>query len=255
MRLIGSAPSRSSLARSWAELIVKLPLMSAPLSPLIPSGYCLKSMNGTVISWLSSATAKCWLSVCPRPLTRSAAVGDVRRDVLELALALAAEAERDVGLAGVRVGALLRIGDLVAAQRDVVLEHEELGVGSPIGVGLEKFCRDRLQHDRAPRDGQDLALGGAHARRQPRQQVRLVVVGARQQAVLARRPAPCRWPWPPPAQAALPGAPNIQYCGRDARVRGCSSSPAAWTASVDRVVEVHAARARAARRLARARPG
>ena len=49
---------------------MKLPLMSAPLSPLIPSGYCLKSMNGTVISWLSSATAKCWLSVCPTPLTR-----------------------------------------------------------------------------------------------------------------------------------------------------------------------------------------
>ena len=41
LRLIGSAPSRSSLARSWAELIEKLPLMSAPLSPLIPSGYCL----------------------------------------------------------------------------------------------------------------------------------------------------------------------------------------------------------------------
>ena len=62
-RLIGSAPRRNSLARSWAEVIVKLPEMSAPLSPLIPSGYCLKSMNGTVISWLSSATAKCWLSV------------------------------------------------------------------------------------------------------------------------------------------------------------------------------------------------
>ncbi len=59
------------MARSWAEVIVNPPVMSAPLSPGIPVGYCLKSIEGTVISWLSSATAKCWLSVWPSPLTRS----------------------------------------------------------------------------------------------------------------------------------------------------------------------------------------
>ena len=59
LRLTGSAPSRSSFARSRADVLVKLPLMPAPKSPLIPFGYCLKSMEGTVISWSSSATAKC----------------------------------------------------------------------------------------------------------------------------------------------------------------------------------------------------
>ena len=74
-RLIGSAPSRSSLARSDADCEVKPPVMLAPaLPPLstMPSGYCLKSICGTVISWLvmpPSATAKCWSSVWPPRLT------------------------------------------------------------------------------------------------------------------------------------------------------------------------------------------
>ena len=49
--------------------LVKPPVMSAPPPPTIPSGYCLKSICGTVTSWLSSATAKCWLSVLPPRLT------------------------------------------------------------------------------------------------------------------------------------------------------------------------------------------
>ncbi len=57
---IGSAPRRSCVARSWAEEIVNPPVMSAPLSAGIPSGNCLKSIDGTVISCVSSATAKCW---------------------------------------------------------------------------------------------------------------------------------------------------------------------------------------------------
>ena len=58
-RVIGSAPSCRSVARSCAVVLVKPPVMSAPLSPLIPCGYWLKSIDGTVISLPSSATAKC----------------------------------------------------------------------------------------------------------------------------------------------------------------------------------------------------
>ena len=41
LRLIGSAPSRSWVARSCADWIVNPPVISAPLSAGIPSGYCL----------------------------------------------------------------------------------------------------------------------------------------------------------------------------------------------------------------------
>src|SRR5690242_1263373 len=43
--------------------------MSAPPPPTMPLGYCLKSICGTVLSWVSSATAKCWLSCGPKALT------------------------------------------------------------------------------------------------------------------------------------------------------------------------------------------
>ena len=67
-----------------------------------------------------------------------AAMRDVAGDPLEGALAVSGEAERDVGVAS-RVGALLRVGDVVAEQRDVVLEHVELGGGSLKLSGCVKF--------------------------------------------------------------------------------------------------------------------
>ena len=57
--MIGRAPDCSSLARFCAESIVKPPSICEPLVGSMPSGFWVKSMNGTVISWPSSTTAKC----------------------------------------------------------------------------------------------------------------------------------------------------------------------------------------------------
>ncbi len=48
---------------------MKPPVMSAPWLAGIPNGYVLKSICGTVISRLSSATAKCWSSAEPGGLS------------------------------------------------------------------------------------------------------------------------------------------------------------------------------------------
>ena len=138
LRLIGSAPRRSSFARSCAEVIVKLPLMSAPLPPLIPSGYCLKLMNGTVISWLSSATAKCWLSVCPRPLTRSPRWAIFAVVFWNSFWPL--EVNPNVTSGSPLLGSLLCWGFVISLPRSATLSlsTKNWALGSPIGVGLEK---------------------------------------------------------------------------------------------------------------------
>ncbi len=55
----GRAPDCSSLARFCAVVIVKPPEICEPVEASIPSGYSVKSIDGTVISWPSSSTAKC----------------------------------------------------------------------------------------------------------------------------------------------------------------------------------------------------
>ena len=59
------------------------------------------------------------------------------------------------------LGSVLCCGlrDVVAAQRDVVLEHEELRARVADRRRLGEVRRDRLEHDRPAWDGQDLALG------------------------------------------------------------------------------------------------
>ncbi len=218
--------------------------MSAP-PPWIPSGYVLKSICGTVISLLSSATAKCWLSWLPRPLTSCAAVGDRLGDVLERVLALGVEPERDVGAAAL-VGGLLRVGDLVPEQRHVVLEHVELGVGIIrvgllLGVGV-----GRLQHHGPRRYDDLLDVCGGHPGGQCREEIRLARVRACDQAMhtwhgrlalllcdrcargTARRPERVVLR----TQAGIVGARVGRLLGRE----------------LDRVVQRHAARARLARR-------
>ena len=139
-RLIGSAPRRNSLARSWAEVIVKLPEMSAPLSPLIPSGYCLKSMYGTVISWLSSATAKCWRSVWPRPLTRSPRWAMFAVTAWNWLLPL--PLKPNVTSGEPVFGSVLCWGFVISLPRSATssLSTKNWALGSLIGVCLEKFA-------------------------------------------------------------------------------------------------------------------
>ena len=78
-RLIGSAPMRRNSARSCAELIVKSPEICAPVRPSIPVGFSEKLMIGSVTTWPSSTTEKCWeyASACA-PATPGGAVAAPR---------------------------------------------------------------------------------------------------------------------------------------------------------------------------------
>ena len=164
-----------------------------------------------------------------------AAPRDDRGHALKRRFALGGEPECDVGFTAVGVGARLGVGDLAAPQRDVVLEHEELRARtlSLNATGGAELGGDRLEHDRSPRHGQDLALGRAHARRESRKQIRPVVGWPGQQAVLTAVgtvPFAFAAAW----QAAVPGAPNMKYCWPTRELAGfafsgCSeASSTAW---------------------------
>ncbi len=188
---------------------MKLPLMSAPLSPLIPSGYCLKSMYGTVISWLSSATAKCWLSVWPRPLTRSPRWAMFAVTFWNSFLPLPLKPNETSGEPV--VPSVLCWGFVMSLPRSATLSlsTKNWALGSPIGVGLEKFDGIAWSTTVPAGHGQDLAVGGADARPAAR---------TSRSSLLSSGPVR-RQCWPAAAtvplalaaaaQAALPGAPNM----------------------------------------------
>jgi hypothetical protein len=48
------------LASCDAVFAVKPPVISLPPPVGMPWAYCCQLIDGTVTSWLSSATAKCW---------------------------------------------------------------------------------------------------------------------------------------------------------------------------------------------------
>ena len=128
LRLIGSAPSRSSLARSLAEVggevaadlgagVAGDPVRILLEVDLGDRDQLRVERDGEVlVERLRVADEGTHLRAAPR---------DRAGDALELVLALRGEAEVDVRGPG-RIGALLGVRDVVAEQRDVVLEHEEL---------------------------------------------------------------------------------------------------------------------------------
>ena len=114
----GSAPILRIFARSWADLIVKLPEICAPVAPSMPSGFSRQLMYGAETSSLSSAIAKCcdvWSGSPPSAL--SAPRSATRRVIAWNALRpLSVKLKVTIGsLPSVRVRALLRVLDVRAA--------------------------------------------------------------------------------------------------------------------------------------------
>ena len=109
--------------------------------------------------------------VLAEPADQIAAVGDLRGHSVERATARRGEPKGDVRLAGL-IGRLLRVGDVVAEQRHVVLEHVELGGGiAEAQLMVEAAGGHRLDDGRALLDHQDLPLRARHPGGQRRVQL------------------------------------------------------------------------------------
>ena len=144
----GSAPVLRMFASSCADPIVKPPSICEPLRPSMPSGYCWKSIVGEETSSLSSTIAKCcrpdrpsgWAG-CRRSPGRAGRSSFVTR--LPRLAALVGEVERDdrrARAARALVEVLLGVLDLLALERDVVLEDvPAVGLRAVLGG----FCARR----------------------------------------------------------------------------------------------------------------
>ena len=116
---IGSAPIRSTSARSWASWVVKLPEICAPVRPSIPFGFSTKLMIGRDTSSPSSTIAKRAGELSTSARRRSSPRAEPvaakqssaprwaisRVTVCERLAPLVGEVEGDVGLVGGRVRA------------------------------------------------------------------------------------------------------------------------------------------------------
>ena len=165
--LTGRAPVCRMVARSWAELMSKLPEIWAPVRPSIPSGFSTKLMIGFEKTWLSSTIAKC-CEFCSagrraeraRRRGRVAPLGDRPGDVLERRSPAVGEVEGDVGLVGGRVEVLLRVLDLGPVQRRAIGEHELRRVGYLRRRQGQGRVGRRRRDQGALRDGEDLRCPG-----------------------------------------------------------------------------------------------
>ena len=161
-RLIGRAPICRKVARSCASwMLVKPPEIWAPVRPSIPSGFSAKLMIGRRLDFVVEDDREVagelfglFAGGGPDRL-RLAALGDAAGDVLEGLAAVVGEAEGDVRLVEF-VGFLLRVGDVGARERRVVLEREPAGVLDsldhlPARVGGLLGDDDRAQRDLSSR--------------------------------------------------------------------------------------------------------
>ena len=175
--LIGSAPIRSTSARSLTCWGVKLPEICAPVRPSIPSGFSSKLMIGArldlVVEHDREAVGELRRGVGVdrrrgqpgRERRVGAAQGDLAGHLLERLAPLVGEVEGDVGLIGGRVQARLGVLDVVAGQRRGVVEDEELRAGAVRLVALgARIVLGRLPRRRpcpaGPRSPASSAAGG-----------------------------------------------------------------------------------------------